>query len=250
MGKTSVTFLLLLYLFIPNITFGTELVVARGDENYPPDEVIIDNKLVGFHIELLEQAGALIDVQVTFRNLPWARALSAVIQGEVDAITYISKTPEREKHTIFLHDNIISESTYYFLECSDRESKILFNGELEELEPYIIGIQRGYAYNREFDQSTSLKKLTFNNVEQMISLLTSGRIDLAILTEAEHEVLKHTDEFKRIRALHHPLTHTQNYIAFSKKRELDEMAERFSQALKTFKQTEAFQQLKIKYNKP
>ena len=250
MGRMIIAFLLLLSITAPSITYGTELVVARGSESYPPDEVIIDDKLVGFHIELLEQAGALIDVQVTFRNLPWARALSAVKQGEVDAITYISKTPEREKNIIFLHDNIISESIYYFLERTDRENRVLFNGELEELELYIIGIQRGYAYSREFDQSTSLKKLTFNSVEQMISLLTSGRIDLAILTEAEYEVLKHTDEFKRIRALEHPLTHTQNYIAFSKKRELDEMAERFSQALKTFKQTEAFQQLKIKYNKP
>ena len=250
MGKTSTTFLLLLCIIIPSISSGTELVVARGDENYPPDEVFIDNKLVGFHIELLEQVGSLLDVQVVFKNLPWARALKAVEQGEVDAITYISKTPEREKYTIFLPDNIISESTYYFLEYSDRERKIVFNGELNDLQTYVIGVQRGYSYNSEFDKSETLNKLTFNNVTQMISLLISGRIDLAILTKAEYENLKNTDEFKRIRALNHPFTHTQNYIAFSKKRELDSMAKRFSKALKTFKQTEAFQKLKAKYNKP
>lgn len=225
------------------------LTILRGNENYPPDEIIVDGKLTGFHIELLQQVAKQIEIPIRFESVPWARALRMIRYGEADAISYISETPERAQYALFLPDNAISHTEHYLLSHREHNKPVDFSGDLQQLQGKVIGVQRGYSYGPLFDQSEDIEKLTINSVEQMVALLKGSRIDLAILSLAEYQQLKHTPAFSGLTHLPHPLSSRPNYIAFSKKRNLSDKARRFATGLKAFKQTREYRQLLHKYNK-
>ena len=91
------------------------IVVVRGDENYPPNEMLINDKLVGIHIDLTREVAASMNLNINYISVPWKRAVRLVQKGSVDAISYLDKTPEREEFAIFNDGNIISSYNFVFI---------------------------------------------------------------------------------------------------------------------------------------
>ncbi len=233
----------------PHHLLAEDLVILRGNEDYPPDEMHVDGKLTGFHIELIENAAKLIPLTVKFESIPWKRAIQMLNDGDGDALTYISKNPEREKHAIFLDANILTESHYHFIINNRRKSDILDNGKLKPLSQYTIGVQRGYDYSKEFQFLTFKNKIIFNSVKQMLALLNANRIDIAILTMAEYTAQKESIYFKYVDIIQPAFTSNASYLAFSIKSKNRNAPQLFAKAMTRYKASEAFQILKDKYNK-
>lgn len=225
------------------------LLIVRGNEDYPPDEVVVDGQLSGFHIELINAVAAQINQPVEFQSVPWSRALKMIRYGKADAITYISKNSERSHYVDFLPGNIISHSVHYLLANKDNFYARHYQGDFTELKGAIIGVQRGYSYGETFDTSDQVEKLVISRVDQMLALLSNCRIDMAVLSMAEYQELKHADGFKDLILLPTPLSSRPNYLGFGKSPEQHQQAERFAAAMKKFKQTQAYQQLLKKYHK-
>ena len=57
--------------------------------------MVVDGKLTGFHIELIEAVAKQTDIDVRFESVPWKRAQQMIKNGQGDAISYISKNNER-----------------------------------------------------------------------------------------------------------------------------------------------------------
>ena len=233
----------------PHYSTASDLVILRGNEDYPPDEMHVNSELTGFHIELIQNAAKLIPLTVKFESVPWKRAIQMLKNGEGDALSYISKNAEREKYAFFLDDNILTESHYHFLINHKRKEELHFSGSIEDLAQYTVGIQRGYAYSDEFQQAQYINKVTFNSVKQMTSLITANRIDFAILTIEEYSAQKDNDNFKDIAILSPALVINSSYLAFSKTKKNTYVSELFAKAMKTYKASKDFQRLKNKYNK-
>lgn len=226
------------------------LIILRGNIDYPPDEMHIEGKLTGFTIDLIENVAASISLPVVFKSYPWKRAVAEFQDGKGDAITYFSKTDEREKYTLFLAGNILAQTHYHFIVNQKRLTKITFeNGDLNSLDQLTVGIQRGYDYGEQFRQQNNINKIEFNTVEQIKNSLATNRIDLGILTMEEYQERKAANEFKDIDILSPALSSTINYLAFSKIRNSNASAERFAEAMQAYKQSAEYQTLKQKYNK-
>jgi ABC-type amino acid transport substrate-binding protein len=82
----------------PHYSMAAELLILRGNENYPPDEMHVDGVLTVFHIELIQNAAQLIPLTIKFESIPWRRAIQMLKNGEGDALSYASKNPAREKY--------------------------------------------------------------------------------------------------------------------------------------------------------
>lgn len=230
------------------ISYPKTIKVVRGNENYPPYEFIEKGKLTGFHIDVITMVAKQMKLNIRFESLPWKRALKEIETGTADAISYITPTPTRKAFAIFLDDNVLSHSISGFLALKKNIKHIHYNGDLESLKPYRIGVQLGYAYGNKFDDTERLKKVKALSVAQMMGMHRAERIDLATLSMSEFNDLKKAGSFNDVDYVKPYLNHFKNYIAFSKSQVRMKLAKNFSKAMKDFKATNEYQALLDKYD--
>lgn len=207
-----------------------ELVVVRPDGYYPPYEMMVMDRLTGFHVDLLREMGKRIGVRVTIESVPWKRALSMMKDGTADAITFISRTSERERFAYFLDGNIISYTQSGFFVLSDSIPEHPYSGDLSQLRGLTIGMLRGYAYHRDFDNADFLDKDDGARVEeQLIGKLLNRRFQVAIGSVARiRYIARKMGGADRLVFLRPYLDSQANYLGFSKIKNLEHIARKFA----------------------
>lgn len=216
------------------------LLVVRGEENYPPFEMQVDGKLGGLHVELVEAVAARLGLTVQWQSLPWKRALLLVERGQADAVTYISRTPEREAWALFLDDNQLSSGEVRFLVRKQDATKIQFNGDLgrflAQRRPIVL---RGFKFGLpELDER---RRHEAKHMGDLVRMLTLGFSDVAVVNWTDFVgAYAGKPEFESVHPLRPPLHTTQNFIAFSIAREGQELARRFAAALAAFRKSAEF----------
>jgi polar amino acid transport system substrate-binding protein len=245
--------LLMIFTFVTALSFNVsslmaqELLLVRVDANYAPYEMVVNGKLTGLHVDLVYAVADRLGIEVKFKSVPWASAINMVQKGSVDAITYVGKTPEREEFLYYNDDNILSSSAYGFIIQKDRAGEISFNGDLQTLAAYKIGIQKGYSYGTQFDQADYLKKHEVKKADQILSLLAAKRIDLAVIDEPEYLQNRNNAKWSDITFLKPDITQRDFYIGFSKAKKLEDITNKFAKEMAAFKQTDEYQKILTKY---
>lgn len=226
------------------------VVILRGDGNYPPYEMTAsDKQLTGVHIELVRKVANLLDIPIDIRSVPWNRALHLMEIGQADAITYIGKTDEREKFAIFNEGNIISIARNGFFVLQGEQGKINYSGKLTQLIGYKIGVLNGYSYGAAFDAATYLLKDSGADTEEvLLKKLLVGRFPIAISNVDNILYLENSlFQTRKVVFLRPFMRGINQYIAFSKVRNHQKLAEKFANALTAFKKTKDYRLLLIKY---
>ncbi len=226
---------------------GGPLTILRGEGEYPPHEFHQDMKLVGYHIELIEMAAEYLSIPIEFRDTPWKRGVAMIEHGDADAITFMTRTPEREVFAIFQDDNILSTSVSGLIGLQDSAPSKQYDGTLGSVEHLTIGIQLGFNYGSEFDAATHIHKVELSSVQKLVSTLKAGRIDLALLTLQEYKLAEHRKQVDGIVFLTPAINQFSNYLAFSRARDTESLSVEFARAMKHVKASKAHQQLLEKY---
>ncbi len=223
------------------------LTVVLGDEHTPPYEVIHPEQPPGgFHIELIRTVAAQLDLAVEFVALPWPRALHSMQTGSADAISFASKTRQRQHYIDYREDNLLSQTQSYFMQRKDQPSR--YDGNLPSVAPYRIGVQQDYAYGAPFDTADYLNKQSVQTVSQLISMLNMRRLDLAIISRVSYLAQLQSGQADNIQLLQPAVARVNNYIGFSKRSANAKLVEPFTAAMRAFKQSLAFARLKEKYH--
>lgn len=233
--------------FISSAFAQTEMIVVRGNGDWPPYEMTQDEGLTGLHIELVKTVASSMGVTVFFESYPWLRAMEMVKTGQADAITYVAKNQERSQYIHFLESNVLSGTTHLLIKHKTRED-ISFTGNINELEPYSIIHMTGYTFGDTFDHAENLNKTPMKSVDQIVKLVAKERYDLGIISQSDLQGLRLEAEIHDIEFLAPPLYSTAVYIGFSKEKASYNFVEEFSAAMKAFKKTTEYQQLLRKYN--
>ena len=226
------------------------LVIVRGDGDYYPMEYVGDDGVLqGFHIELIDEVARQLDFDVEVKSLPWSRAQRVVMEGGADAITHISKRPEREKQLIYLKENILSVvSLGFFVREIDR-GRYSYSGDLESLKKFTFGGGRGFNYGP-FLNGIESHKLDCGAKDELeiIQKLLLGRFDIGIgsVNSIAHMARK-LGVADKITFLKPYFSLDPVYIAFSRKRIADGKASKFSTALSAFKKTKKYTDFLKKY---
>lgn len=242
------------FFFIVNPVEGTdntsfkEILIVRGNENYPPNEMKIKGHLVGVHIDLIKEVAAILKLKVVFKSVPWARAVNMLKYGEADAITYFGKNLEREGFAYYFDGNITSRTENAFIVLKNREKEFKYSGSLKKLEPYRIGTLRGYMYGPVFENATYLKKYASDKMDQILNLLITQKIEFAIVdVNGIKYTYRQTGILDKFVFLQPPASNVPNYLGFSKARKHQQLAKKFSEAINSFKKTAKYQQILKKY---
>ncbi len=241
--QRSVRWIFLLLLGYVNAWAQSEVTIVRGDENYPPYEMMVDGKLTGLHTDLVNAVAAKIGAKVTWKSVPWKRALTMVETGAADGVTYIAKSPEREAWAIFIEDNLLSSTKINFIVLKENVGKVNYDGNLAKfLETHTPIMIRGFAFGS--DLIDKGKKIETDNAEQLVKMLKAKRSDIGLINWSDFVgAFKDKPEMKEIAPLSPPASETKNCIAFSKAKKDEDLAKRFGVAMKAFKKTPEYKAL-------
>ncbi len=225
--------------------------VARGDENYPPMEYMENGHLKGFHIELVSRVFADLGLPIEFVNLPWKRALLQLEKGNVDALTFISKTEVRSHYTIFHPQNILSISHLAFIRNQLADREFLFDGTLDSVKNHRIVVPLGFKFGNRFDTYPFTNKVEINGIDNVLREVANDRNAVAALSisygqldHLKHQTPVNIDSFEIVKPY---IADTDVYIGFSKVKHHEILAESFARALLALKKTGFYSNLRHKY---
>jgi len=159
-------------------------LVAGTSADYPPFESIDENgNMVGFDIDLINEIGKRMGVEVEIQDMPFDSLIASVQEGKIDlSIAAFNYTEERDKTVDF------TDAYYYaedgFLVAED------FAGEVtapEDAAQYRVGVQTGatadgWATENLLDTGLMSEENLFRyeRMDQAALDVKAGRIDILI----------------------------------------------------------------------
>ncbi|MGE5087172.1 MAG: substrate-binding periplasmic protein [Bacillota bacterium] len=195
----------------------------------------------GWVAQVAEAAFAEGNIKVEWLFYPWPRALTAAELGKVDAVYPTFYSDERATKFNFSDSYRGGLSVIVAL----KSSGINFKTSLRELSPYTIGVVRGYVFGKEFDEAKYLKKVDSDEDEQNIRKLIHKRVDLIIINLFVLQNLiktQYADEpkVKDIRVIGPPVQTEYFRMAFTKKRDTDDLRKAYNSGLSKIKRSKKF----------
>lgn len=189
-----------------------EIRVARGIEDYPPNEMHVNGKLTGMHVELIEAVAAKMGHKIVWHELPWPRAQRCAEFGDCDAISYISPSPEREQWGLFLPNNVLSQVEMRFMIHKDNADKIVFSGNVPEfLTGTTLATILGFNYGPDVSKA---QKYEVKDLATLATMMTNKRYDIAVINAEDFAGLKSRDVLV---LLDPPVWVSKAYLAFSRR---------------------------------
>ena len=226
---------------------GRPLTIVRG-QNFPPYHYLDDKgELKGFIVDIITGVSDTLELDIRFAQYPWSRCLHMVKTGEADAMMNLFKTPERATFMIFEESILAREVNMFF---TLKSSPVLFSGNLNDLKGKRIGAIRNYSYGEDFDaRSGGLNILRLETEDGLLRNLISRRCDIIIgndivLRTLAGQIIGGEDMI----ATGPRVTNDPLYIGFSKAKGHEQLARRFSHALKQFRLSSDYRAILKKYN--
>lgn len=214
---------------VPQWSMALELVTME----YPPYEYEENNTVKGLAVEVVQEAFRRIDQPISIQILPWARAIGLIEKGQADAIFTTYKNEEREKFADYSEQVLILQTMALFVV---KESPIEFDGQLEKINQYEIGLVRQFSYGSHLDNALNqgvISKIDFSTtVEFNVAKLLKRRFDIMASDQySAIHILNNLGKLHEVRRLTPHVQQVPSYLAFSKKRQLTSVKTLFDQAL-------------------
>lgn len=219
-------------------------------ELWPPYVMRDDNdKLVGADLELAQIVLSQLGYQTEVRALPWKRVLQQAKMCDGDAVVDIFYVAQR-KSWLHYAEEPLSQSGEVLFYPLDRPIRF---DKLSDLKGLRIGIQAEYAYSPAFLKDSDVIRVPMTgegNPIKQLRLMMAGRLDGVVLNERVGRYLLVNQGLQDKVGQATPLLtdDNRNFLAFTHKPGHDQLATRFSAALKQFKQSPAYRQLLARYH--
>lgn len=244
MRSPSIVACLLATCLAATSTLAAEDPIKLVAFQYPPLVYTEQGEIKGAATALVKAVFAQLDVAVEIQTLPWARALQYMQHGQADAVFTIFKNPERELFLRYPDEVLIEQEIRLYVRA---DHPIRFDGELQQLAPYRIGLTQAVSYGQRFDQASQqlLQHITYvNDEETKFLLLDKGRVDVVVSSSGLAEFyLKRLQLEGRIQPLEIVLERVPSYLAFARASPHQDLAPRFAAALRQLKTAGRYQQI-------
>jgi polar amino acid transport system substrate-binding protein len=243
MRNYVVTILSLTLLIISPLSLAVKLNIVTLQ--YPPYAYKEGEQVKGVAVEIVTEVLNRMELPFTITILPWARALHQIEKGKADAIFTLFKNPEREVFADYSDQILISQIVSLYVK---KNAIIKFSGDLKQLERYSFGLVRKVSYGDIFDRALKDKTLTnvvrSNHAEQSFKMLFSNRVDIVAINKyGALDILRKSNRLKDVKALKPDLQNIPSYIAFSKKKNLSNIRDKFDDTLRQMKRDGTYEQL-------
>lgn len=227
--KQIIVFFAFLAIFEVSEVFAQTKTILIATLEYPPFIYSDGGQVKGPIVDKVKKVFDRLGIDVKIQILPIARGLLMVKNGEVDAYFSLKKTAEREQYLLFTNTQLVKQPFVFFVK---NNSKILWNGNIDELKKYKIGVVSKTSYGIIFDEY--VKNKNFSNIDEAqsfelnIKKLIAGRVDMVINSyDVGRYLLKKLNSENEVVALDPPVEIVNSYLAFTKVRDYSDLAAQF-----------------------
>ncbi|OZG72253.1 hypothetical protein BTA51_16050 [Hahella sp. CCB-MM4] len=198
----------------------------------------------GFDVEAATQVLQSMGYDVTFKLVPWKRAMKMVEKGLADGLLDASPNEERSR-TFYIPQEPMSYSVSTLFCQSCDTSRPITN---ELLKGKRLIVNRGYNYVGTLEEDPDIEQLPVDSFEQGFAALNAGRADYYIVNRyVGLHALKQLgiDGVKVMQG--HVAEPSPVYLLFSRQPRLMSLPTSFSKALSDFKKSSEYQEILRKY---
>ncbi|WP_374605547.1 substrate-binding periplasmic protein [Niveibacterium sp.] len=224
--------------------FARELFVVS--EAFAPYVFETNGQPSGFDYEVSKAVLGKMGHTLKLGFMPWRRALVMAEKGEVDGVLGIGRGDqnEREDYLAFPEEALsASRTTLFYLSAKPFRYQGLFS-----LAGKTVGTLSGYAYSPDFANAPYFQREPVDTHSQNLRKLLRGHIDLAMMdTAVGVYTAQQMGVADQVRYEPVSISGGKLYLAFSRSRGLEPLAQAFGQALQGFKRTEEFRAIFRRY---
>lgn len=214
---------------------------------YAPWRIVSPNgEVSGIDVDVIKEICSRMGLTLKTEEVPFARALVMLEQGDCDIGTSLQRRPDREIYMHYLEPPYItgSDKVFYIL----RRSGCQINS-YEDLESLRIGVIAGTKYFPRFDSDTSLNKIAARDADHLFELLLNQRIDTFVYASSVGDYLMkvggHTKDV--VQAPYRHSKQIKGYLTLSKRSPLAFRLEEFNYHLQRMLNEGVVQQIMNKY---
>ncbi len=244
MRKKFLAVLVMAMAILPVNALAEKILFVTTDN--PPYMIVENGKVEGLDTDIIKEVCKQIGIEPQFKGVPWKRALAMAETGEAGAIYALFRTEERTKFLFFTADPLDTVNTVIFTRKGSNEK---ITG-LDALKGKQLGVVGGFSYGPIFDNYSGLNKVPCNDQEELVRILYHGRISLGVAPELPFLYTCKKMNFQDNFEVAYIISEDSNYVGFSKKALGDkgeEIAEKFTKALKELNEQGVVQKLTEKY---
>ena len=171
-------------------------VTVGADQNYPPFEFLDENgQAVGFNIDLLQALSKEMGLQIEIRSGPWMAIRQAVENGQLDMVSGMYYSKERDVKVDFSTPFIRIHESIFVRSDSSLST-------LEDLKNREVIVQSGDIMN-DFAIASGLMRTVVEvyNPLDALRLLSSGRHDAVLLPKLQGQYLLDTYKIDNVKAV-------------------------------------------------
>lgn len=212
---TFLFFIIVIFLFTPNLLKANENQITMPIDAWPPFRIIEKQNYKGIDFDLLEEVQKRLDKKIVYKRYPWTRSLANMKNGKVDAMSGLAKRSERAKYIQYTKIPYYTCSTVFYVKKGEKDIIQTYN----DLQNYLIGYVDNSAYFAPFDTDKTLNKRAVTNEYQLIRMLAVGRIKVMIGTDCQvdYDIKKLGLLGKFEKAVYKPNNKVDLYFGVSKK---------------------------------
>ena len=180
------------------LVFRFDSYAAKAVEKQPEQEVINvgyfsfpgyhtieeDGRRSGYGYEFLQRLAihAGWSYKYVGYNKSYSEALDMLQSGDVDIVTSVSKTPEREKQFLFSNQSIGVNSTILTVKSGNHD---IVEGNYSTYDGITVGMLKGNSKNANFanfatEHSFTFKPRYFDGQDELSAALQEGKVDAAV----------------------------------------------------------------------
>ncbi|STR45451.1 substrate-binding periplasmic protein [Iodobacter fluviatilis] len=212
---------------------------------YPPYQYEENGQTKGFVVEIVKEVFRRMQQPVNITLMPWTRSIKMIEDGTADAIFTAYKTAEREVFADYSKEVLMPQAVSLFVL---KESNIKFDGDLLKLANYSFGAVNKVSYGDVFDNAVKNKLIKAPDVtytgEQNVEKLLAKRFDIMVSNKyGALDILRHKGVEHKVKELAPEVQAIPSYMAFSKKRNLRAIRDKFDEILSAMKKDGSYQKI-------
>ncbi|AZN38223.1 transporter substrate-binding domain-containing protein [Iodobacter ciconiae] len=218
---------------------------------YPPYQYEENGQIKGLVVDIVKEVFRRMQQPVNITLMPWTRSIKMIEDGTADAVFTAYKTADREVFADYSKEVLMPQAVSFFVLS---ESNIKFDGDLQKLANYSFGVVNKISYGDVFDSAVKNKIIKMPDItytgEQNIDKLLAKRFDILVSNKyGALDILKNKRVLHKVKALSPVLQTIPSYIAFSKKRKLSLIRDKFDEILLSMKKDGSYERIMAIQNK-
>lgn len=227
---------------LPTYIEAAEVKVGVDSSDWKPMSWIENTRAVGYEVDVVMATLEDMGYSVEWKPMPWARLLTEVKRGTIDAAIGIGSLKEREAYLRFP-----SEPTYTMAPILVGRDHSRLQQALHPSTTDIILTTNGYSYGVPLDDILRERRTDVPSQTHVLEMLARERAHYGLLNVSLVEGKPLWSGLEDFKFAMTPVRERGVYVAFSRAAPFSGLSEPFSDRLRAFRQTDAYLELRQKY---